>query len=89
VFRVPHEETRAITFTGTIIRGNGCTFVDNGTERYLIGGEFPAGSEMKITGVLSGSRIIPETAELAEWSPEKVAERLVALVARLGTPAPP
>ena len=66
IFRVPHEEKRAITFTGTIIPGNGCTFIDNGTERYLIGGEFPAGCEMRITGVLSGSRIIPDTAEPAE-----------------------
>ena len=89
VFRVPHEETRAITFTGAIIRGNGCTFIDDGTERYLIGGEFPAGSEMKITGVLSGSRIIPDTAEPGEWCPEKVAERLAALVARLDALAPP
>jgi replication factor A1 len=89
VLRVPHEESRAITFTGTIIPGNGCTFIDNGTERYLIEGDFPAGSEMKITGVLSGSRIIPEAVEPAERSPDVVAERLAALAARLDTPAPP
>ncbi|MFZ2074275.1 MAG: nucleic acid-binding protein [Methanoregula sp.] len=89
IFRVPHEETRAITFTGTIIPGNGCTFIDNGTERYLIEREFPAGCDVKITGVLSGSRIIPERSEPAERSPDAVAERLAALAARLDAPLPP
>jgi replication factor A1 len=89
IFRVPHEETRAITFTGTIIPGNGCTFIDNGTERYLVEGEFPAGCDVKITGVLSGSRIIPERSENAERSPDVVAERLAALAARLDAPPPP
>ena len=85
IFRVPHEEKRAITFTGTIIPGNGCMFIDNGTERYIIEGEFPAGSGMRVTGVLAGSRIIPDTAEPAEKAREDVAGRLAALVARLDT----
>jgi replication factor A1 len=89
IFRVPHEEKLAITFTGTMIPGNGCMFIDNGIERYLIDGEFPAGSEMRITGVLSGSRIIPDTAEPAEKNPEEVAGRLAALFQRLDTSSPP
>jgi len=89
IFRVPHEETRRITFTGTIIPGNGCTFVDNGTDRYLVDGEFPAGCEMRITGVLSGSRIIPETVEPVDKNPEEVAGRLAALAVRLDSHAPP
>ena len=32
-FRVPKEELHPIIFTGTIITGQGCTFIDNGTER--------------------------------------------------------
>jgi replication factor A1 len=87
VFRVPHEETRRITLTGTLIPGNGCMFFDNGTERYLIEGEFPVGSEMKITGVLSGSRILPETVEPADKNPEEVTRRLAALAARLDSPS--
>jgi replication factor A1 len=63
VFRVPAEESKSVVFTGTIIAGPGCLFIDNGHERYIIEGDFPHGSEMKVSGTLSGSRIIPGTAE--------------------------
>jgi hypothetical protein len=43
---------------------------------------------MRITGVLSGSRIIPKTVEPVEKTPEEVAGRLAALAARLDKPAP-
>jgi replication factor A1 len=62
-FRVPTEIVRPIIFTGTIIAGPGCLFIDNGSERYLIEGSFTHGSEVKVTGLLSGSRIIPEQVE--------------------------
>jgi len=62
-FRVPGQTSRPITFTGTIIAGPGCLFIDNGSERYLIDGKFPHGSEVRVTGLLSGGRIIPEQAE--------------------------
>ncbi len=88
IFRVPHEERQAITFTGTMISGNGCTFIDNGTDRYLVEGEFPEGCEMRVTGVLAGSRIIPDTVEPAEKTMEEVAGRLATLVRRLDDPAP-
>jgi replication factor A1 len=89
VLRLPQEERRAISFTGTIIPGNGGTFIDDGNERYLIEGEYPAGAEIAVTGVLAGSRIIPETSVPAEKSPEQVAGRLAALVARLDSLALP
>jgi hypothetical protein len=44
---------------------------------------------MRITGVLSGSRIIPEIVEPADKNPEEVAGRLAALVAQLDIPFPP
>jgi replication factor A1 len=59
-FRVPEEESRPIVFQGTIISAPGCTFIDNGTERYIIEGNLPHGMELQVTGTLSGSRIIPE-----------------------------
>jgi replication factor A1 len=62
-FRVPTEIVRPIVFTGTIIAGPGCLFIDNGSERYLIEGAFTHGSEVRVTGMLSGSRIIPEQVE--------------------------
>jgi replication factor A1 len=72
VFRVPAEDSKPVVFTGTIIAGPGCLFIDNGTERYIIEGDFPHGSEMRVSGTLSGSRIIPGTAEPVVVSPEEV-----------------
>ncbi len=69
-FRVPRREPVPVVFEGTIIAGPGCTFIDNGTERYLIEGDLPHGAEMRVTGVLSGSRIIPEHVQPVELSPE-------------------
>jgi hypothetical protein len=60
---VPKETVHPIIFSGTIIAGPGCLFIDNGSERYLIEGTFTHGSEVKITGLLSGSRILPEQVE--------------------------
>jgi len=83
VLRLPQEEQKAIAFTGTIIPGNGSTFIDNGTERYLIGGDYLAGAELAVTGVLTGSRIVPDTAVVVQKDPQEVAGRLAALRARL------
>jgi replication factor A1 len=63
-------------FEGTIIAGPGCTFIDNGTERYLIEGDLPHGAEMRVTGVLSGSRIIPEHVQPVELSPETLLQEI-------------
>ena len=86
VLRLPQVETRAISFTGTIIPGNGGTFIDNGAERYLIGGDYPAGAELAVTGMLAGSRIIPDTAVVVQKDPQEVAGCLASLVARLDAP---
>jgi replication factor A1 len=59
-FHVPKEESHPIVFEGTIIAGQGCTFIDNGTQRYLIDGDLPHGVEMEVTGIVSGNRIIAE-----------------------------
>lgn len=72
VFRVPVETVRPILFSGTIIAGPGCLFIDNGSERYLIEGTFTHGSEVTVTGLLSGSRIIPERVELVVLDAESV-----------------
>jgi replication factor A1 len=61
--RVPDEEAHTIVFSGTIIHGQGCTFIDNGSDRYLIEGSFPHGTGLKVTGLIKGSRIVPTQAE--------------------------
>jgi replication factor A1 len=58
--RVPKEVSIPIIFKGTIIAGQGCTFIDNGIQRYLIDRDLPHGAEMQVTGILSGNRIIAE-----------------------------
>ena len=63
VFRMPEETVRPIVFSGTIIAGPGCLFIDNGSERYLIEGTFTHGREVIVTGHLLGGRIIPEQVE--------------------------
>ncbi|MHB8164018.1 MAG: nucleic acid-binding protein [Methanoregula sp.] len=75
-FRVPDETAQPIVFTGTIIHGNGCTFIDNGTDRYLIEGSFPHGTGLAVAGLLKGSRIIPERAEPVVLRPEDVLAHL-------------
>ncbi len=75
-FRVPDETAQPIVFTGTIIHGNGCTFIDNGTDRYLIEGSFPHGTGLAVAGLLKGSRIIPERAEPVVLKPEDVLAHL-------------
>lgn len=62
-FRVPDETAQPIIFSGTIIHGPGCTFIDNGTDRYLIEGSYPHGTGLKVSGLLKGSRIVPKQAE--------------------------
>jgi replication factor A1 len=72
VFRVPKETVSTIVFSGTIIAGPGCIFIDNGSERYLIEGALAHGSEVTVTGLLSGSRIIPELIEQVALDAESV-----------------
>ena len=73
---VPDEGAHSIVFSGTIIHGQGCTFIDNGTDRYLIEGSFPHGTGLKVTGLLKGSRIIPTQAEPVVLKPDEVLAHL-------------
>jgi replication factor A1 len=81
--RVPAGEARPVTFTGTIIEGPGCRFIDNGKERYLIEGDLPHGQEFVIRGTLTGSRIHPGQAEPVRIAPEEILERIRAFRTRL------
>jgi replication factor A1 len=72
VFRVARKTVRPIEFAGTILAGPGCFFIDNGSERYLIDGSYTHGTEMKVRGILSGSRITPEQVETAVFGADAV-----------------
>ncbi len=71
-FLVPDKGAQTIVFSGTIIHDQGCTFIDNGTDRYLIEGSFPHGTGLKVTGLLKGSRITPTQAEPVVLKPDEV-----------------
>jgi replication factor A1 len=83
--RLPKDESCPIVFQGTIISGHGCTFIDNGTERYLIDGDFPHGIEMQVTGILSGSRIIPKDARTLDLKPEPLLAQIQSFMKELNT----
>ena len=74
--RVPEAASRPVEFTGTVLAGQGCMFIDNGDERYIISGEFPHGSEVRVAGSLSGNRIIPDRVEPAEVTDEEIFGRI-------------
>jgi replication factor A1 len=79
VMKIPDDRARPIAFSGTIIPGQGCTFIDNGSERYLIEGNFPIGTELQVTGTLCGSRIIPEEIVPVAITPEHIASQIQSL----------
>ena len=74
--RVPANDARPIEFTGTIIEGPGCTFIDDGKDRYLIEGSFIHGTGMRVNGVLAGSRIVPQQAEPVSINPGELIEEI-------------
>jgi len=76
VIRVPKDAPQPIVFRGTILPGQGCTFIDDGKERYLVEGNFPVGTELQVTGVLAGSRIIPEQVIPVEISASDILARI-------------
>lgn len=84
IFSVPHAGAARTEFTGTIIPGNGCLFIDDGKDRYIIEGEYPGGCAFRVTGILDGSRLVIETAEPADRSAEDIEGRLAILKNRLG-----
>lgn len=76
IFRVPNDASMPITFSGTIIAGHGCTFVDDGKDRYLIEGDFPPGANVRVSGMLSGSRIIPKQVDMVDIKPDEIMAHL-------------
>ncbi|MDD3136649.1 MAG: nucleic acid-binding protein, partial [Methanoregula sp.] len=75
---VPEVKVQEIVFCGTIIAGSGCTFIDDGTDRYLVEGTFPHGTRYRISGLRSGNRI-----QVAQADPvERTADELTSEIAR-------
>jgi replication factor A1 len=81
--RIPKEESFPIIFEGTIIAGQGCTFIDNGKQRYLIDQDLPHGADMQVTGVLSGNRIIVENTQPVEVKAETLLVQIQGFIEEL------
>ena len=77
-----------IEVQGTILADWRGTFIDDGTTSYLIEGEHPHGREVRVTGILTGHTITPETIEAVELSPEKVLTRCHRLKEQLDSARP-
>jgi replication factor A1 len=77
ILEVPKEVPEEIVFSGTIIAGNGCIFIDNGKERFIVEGEYPHGSDLRICCTRQGNRIIPQQVDPIQRTPEEVMARLV------------
>jgi replication factor A1 len=63
ILRVPQEKAVPVVFCGMIIKNSGCTFIDNGRERYIADTALPEWTLARITGTLAGNRIIVEHEE--------------------------
>ncbi len=77
ILNVPKEIPEEIVFSGTIIAGNGCIFIDNGKERFIVKGEYPHGSDLRISGTRQGNCITPQKVDPVHRTPDEVMARLV------------
>ena len=68
-----------IEMEGTVIITREGTFLDNGSERYLLSGEYPHGHEVRVCGLLAGDRITPVSIEEREMDPATI----LAMVSKL------
>lgn len=57
VMVLPSGEGEEVEIAGTAIATRGGTFLDNGSEHYLMTGSLPHGREVRVRGIRSGQRI--------------------------------
>ena len=70
-----YPDAQEIEFQGTIIAGAGGTWIDNGSTTYRIEGDFPAGREVRVRGILRGHTITPDSFGGVELLPGPLLER--------------
>ncbi len=61
-----------IEMDGTVIVTREGTFLDNGSERYLLSGDHPHGHEIRVRGLLAGARITPVSVEERAMDPAAI-----------------
>ncbi|MDD1706656.1 MAG: OB-fold nucleic acid binding domain-containing protein [Methanoregulaceae archaeon] len=74
-----------VEMEGTVIITREGTFIDNGSERYLLSGEYPHGHEIRVWGLLAGDRITPVSVEEREMDPVAILAKVIKLT---DSPAP-
>ncbi|PKL59972.1 MAG: nucleic acid-binding protein [Methanomicrobiales archaeon HGW-Methanomicrobiales-4] len=69
---VPDENGEHISIDGTILRTPEGLFIDNGMQAFLIEGTYPHGTDITITGIISGDRLFCESDEPSGLNSENV-----------------
>jgi replication factor A1 len=70
------DEAGEITFEGTVIDTRYGRCIDNGTRWYLLDGDLPLGSEVRIRGIARGRYITPLECEPVVRDPQDLIQRL-------------
>lgn len=73
---VPEEESTTITIDGTILQTPAGTIIDDGVQAFLIEEDVPHGTELTLTGRVSGKRLFLASKELSNLEAEDVRNRL-------------
>jgi replication factor A1 len=82
---IPSEEGEEIEIAGTSIVTLGGTFLDNGSERYLVTGSLPHGREVRARGIRSGKRIALISFTEEPRDPEEIRKKAEELICSLSS----
>lgn len=76
---------QAVTFEGMVIADQGCSFIDNGKERYFLTTGLPFGREIRIRGMATGMRLVPSEWEVVDLDPGIVRKEIERFISGLQT----
>ncbi|MFH0966829.1 MAG: OB-fold nucleic acid binding domain-containing protein [Methanobacteriota archaeon] len=72
LYIVPDESGEHISIDGTVLRTPEGLLIDNGVQAFLIEGSYPHGTDITITGLVSGERLFCESDEQSRLDPEDI-----------------
>ncbi len=73
---IPGEGSREVVIDGTVLHTPGGTIIDDGVQAFLIESSAPHGSEIKLTGKVSGKRLYIASEEQSSLQRDVVWDRL-------------
>ena len=84
-FMVKLPPEQAVTFEGMVIADQGCSFIDNGKERYFLTTGLPFGREIRIRGMATGMRLVPSEWEAVGLDPGIVRGEIERFISEMQT----